>query len=321
MIKIGSVKIKTNIFLAPLSGCSDLAFRLIAREHGAKFCFLEMLDANSLKNDRAKNYEMMKSPSRDKPVAAQILGTDPAMMLDAAKKIIDNTGISFLDINFACPAKKVVKKKAGAYLLRDKSAMSSIIRKLSSGIPIPVTVKIRTGYDRIDIPYITDIAKRCEDAGAKAIFVHGRTKAQQYSGDIDYNSIKMIKESVNIPVFGSGNILSPELAKKMLNETGCDGILVARGALGNPWIFSQIEDYLKKGRYDSAVSLKTKIAVLKKHILYINKHKEISQSGKIGFMRKVSMWYSRALPEAREIRRRLARAGSYKDILMLVDSL
>lgn len=319
-VKIGSELFDTNIFLAPLSGCADLAFRLIAREHGAKFCFFEMIDAHSITRPPARRtLSILDTVEADSPIAAQLLGEDPALMLGAAEEVLKRVKVSFLDINAACPAKKVVKKRAGAYLLKDPKRLASIIKKLSLMLPVPVTVKIRLGYDEDAVSDIDRIAKDCEDNGASAIFVHGRTRLGGYAGDIDYRSIKSIKDTLKIPVFASGDILSPELAKKMFDETGCDGILVARGALGNPWIFGQIEGYLAEGRAPEPAGFQTKKAVLKRHLSYIEKFKTCLPSGKVGFMRKVALWYLKGLPRSKRIREKVSLVNTYEEMLKLID--
>ena len=321
MIKIGKETIDTNIFLAPLAGCTDLAFRLISREHGAKFCFYEMADANSLVRQRAKGHLILKSHMDDTPIAGQLLGADPSMMRDAAQKLTSLADVRFLDINCACPAKKAIKKMAGAHLLRDRPMLARILKTVSSSLDIPVTVKLRTGFDRTDYDALATIAKTCESSGAAAIFVHGRTREQGYSGEIDYSAIKIIKGSVNLPVFGSGNIFTPELAKKMFDETGCDGIMVARGALGNPWIFDDIEKYLKSGHLTPSRDLNCRKDILKKHLEYLNIFKEIRPSTKTGFMRKVAIWYMKNFSDAAGIRQQISRVKSYEEMLKLIDSL
>ncbi|MFA6079348.1 MAG: tRNA dihydrouridine synthase DusB [Candidatus Omnitrophota bacterium] len=322
MLKFGNVKIDTNIFLAPLSGCSDLPFRLICREHGAKFCFYEMTECNSIMHPRKKTCEILKTHKDDTPVAAQLLGSDPVLMLDAAQKLLEMVKVPFLDINCACPAKKVTSKKAGVYMMRDTARMLKIVSTLSSKLPIPVTVKIRIGVDRKDPEGLLDTVRKTVDNGAAAIFVHGRTGAQGYSGDVDYEAIRSIKDAVNIPVIGVGNILSPALAKKMLDETGCDGICIARGAFGNPWIFKDTEEYLKNGTLiSSGMNIHAKKEVIKKHLAYIEDLKEIRAASKTGFMRKVTLWYIKAFPRAARLREIICKARNYEEIVKLVDSL
>jgi nifR3 family TIM-barrel protein len=321
MLKIGNKKIETNIFLAPLSGCSDLAFRMIAREHGAKFCFFEMVDSHSMIYNRKRTLSILKTDEKDRPIAGQLLGRDPSIMLEAALKMLELVDMPFIDINCACPAKKVIKKKAGSYLLKDTESLYKVVKKLASSLPVPVTVKLRIGFDKKDAGEIAETAKRCESSGAAAIFVHGRTREQGYRGDIDHASIKAIKDAVGIPVIGGGNIFSPELAKKMFTETGCDGIFVARGAFGNPWIFNDIERYIKTGRLPSPVSAETRKEVLEKHLSYIETYKEMRPASRVNCMRKAVIWYVKSLPHASRIRDTACRARSYEEMVDIVDKI
>ena len=319
MLKIGSYQLDTNVLLAPLSGCSDIPFRLICREHGAKFCFYEMVDANSLVYERPGSFRLLKSHKDDSPIAAQLLGQDPEIMLDAAQRLLKIVKTPFIDINCACPVKKVIKKKAGAYLLRDTGMLCRIVKKLASRLPVPVTIKLRIGFDSVDVPHMTDLAIRCEASGAKALFVHGRTKTQGYAGDIDYAAIRAIKESVTIPVVGSGNVFGPDLAKKMLTETGCDGVLVGRGAFGNPWIFRDIEDFLKDGTLKRRMTTRRRIDVLRKHLAYVQIHKDLPPKIQTGIMRKVAMWYLKGFPSAKRLRGEISKARDYAGLLKVIN--
>ncbi len=308
-----------KVIMAPMAGCSDLPFRLIAREHGAKLCFYEMVDSNSLIYKRHETYGNLKTDKKDVPIAVQLLGSDPSGMLKAAQRLLELVKVSFLDINCACPAKKVIKKNSGAHLLRDTPRLYSILERLIPELPLPITIKIRTGFSKKDDDLIVDMVKHCEDIGVSAIFVHGRLKSQGYAGGVDYGSIKKVKDAVSIPVYGSGNIFSGKDAKLMLDETGCDGVMVARGSLGNPWIFNEIEEYIETGRLPKEVSLTEKKKTLKKHLDYIDKFKSISAHGKIGFMRKVAIWYLKSIPSASDLRARITReTTSYQDILKMV---
>lgn len=320
MVKIGSQEIDTNVFLAPMSGITDLPFRLIAAEHGARFGFFEMLDANSFFYGSKRTITMMKTHKKDTPIAAQLVGREPDIMLQAAERIFEETKVAFIDINAACPAKKVLKKKAGAYLLRDETTLYKIISRLAGSLPVPVTVKLRIGYDDKAATDIGGIARRCEESGASAIFVHGRTREQGYSGVVDYAPIKAVKDSVTIPVFGSGDVFSPEHGKKMLSMTGCDGILVARGALGNPWIFDDIDHYLKNGSARPRRDIKTIKEVLKRHLAYVEKYN--LSLGKIGVMRKVSLWYLKHIPNAKRIRAEICTvANTYEKMISFIDAI
>ncbi len=321
MIKIKDKIIKTNVFLAPMSGCTDFSFRLIARQMGAKFCFFEMIDSKGLLFNLPKSLSLLKTNRKDSPIAAQLLGTDSGIMLEAAWKIVNLVDITFLDINCACPAKKVVSKKAGAYLLKDTKNLYAIVKKLSSSLPVPVTVKIRLGYDSKDIDDLLKTVQGCRDNGASAVFVHGRTKSQGYAGDVDYDAIRSIKSSLDIPVFGSGNVYDAKSAKMMLDKTNCDGILVARGALGNPWIFKEIDYYLRKNKLIEKPGFTERKKMLLQHLAHINKYKVSKGSYKVGFMKKFAMWYLKGYPGACRIRENICGKKSYEDLSSWINKL
>ncbi len=321
MIKIGNKTIDTNIFLAPLSACSDLPYRLIAREHGARFCFLEMLDAQSViyKNPRA--FEIMQTTAGDDPIAGQLLGAEPEMLYKAANMMMERVNIQLLDINAACPARKVIKKGAGSCFFREPERLFKIIEYLAAKLPVPITVKLRVGLNQVDKAQATLIAKGCEAAGAAAMFVHGRTRSQENFGEVDYSAIRAVKEAVKIPVFGSGNVLNPVLAKKMFDEAGCDGILVAKGSFGNPWIYRDIEDYLAKGSYESRMDLSLKLATLKRHLGYIRHYKEKETIRGMGLLGKISMWYLKGFAEASRLRSQVFSAKTYDELLGIIDGV
>lgn len=320
MISIGSVQLDTNIFLAPLSGCSDLAFRLIAREGGAKFCFFEMVDAHSLRGPHDKRFDILKTTPQDAPIGAQLVGETPELMGEAARILLDHVPAALLDINSACPVKKVIKKGAGAGLLNAPETLFRIIETVAAAVAVPVTVKLRIGFHAVNLPALLDVARRCEQCGAAALFVHGRTRDQLYSGGVDYAAIRAVKQAVSIPVFGSGNVFDPILAKKMLDETGCDGLLVARGAFGNPWIFSAIDQYLRAGDLPPDVSALTRKATLKRHLAYIEEFRAGQPKGKIGFMRKVALWYLKGFPNAAKARGHVTTAADYASLLEFIET-
>jgi nifR3 family TIM-barrel protein len=310
-----------KIYLAPMSGITDLPFRLISREFGATQCFFEMVHANSIIYEHPKNKRLLKTVKKDSPIAAQLLGADPGLMLEAAQKLATLADISFLDINSACPVKKVIKKGEGAALLENRARLGKIVKKLSSGLGLPVTVKLRAGFIKRDVRGCVKTALVCQENGASVVFIHGRTRLQGYSGDIDYESIRAVKKALKIPVFGSGNIFNPVMAKKMLDETGCDGILVARGALGNPWIFRDIRRYLKNSKIPEDKSLPEKMKVLKKHLGYMHKYNDAKASHKAGLLGKVAIWYLKNFPNASKIRDKVFRLKSYDELINLIDSV
>ncbi len=319
MITIGSTHIATNIFLAPLSGCSDLAFRLIARECGAKFCFFEMVDAHSLRSPHPKKFNILQTIDQDHPIAAQLVGEDPDLILEAAYILLEHISVAFLDINSACPVRKVVKKGAGAALLRSPETLSRIISTLTTRLSLPVTIKIRAGFHTIDIPALQTLVKMCAAHGASALFVHGRTRDQAYRGNVNYEAIRAVKQAVRIPVFGSGDIFTPQLAKRMLDETECDGILVARGASGHPWLFQEIEDYFQHGIIPPEVPLSQKKVVLKRHLAYVAQYKHCTPTGKMGFMRKVALWYIKGFPNASKLRGQVNIISDYDSLIRFID--
>ena len=309
--------------MAPMSGCTDLAFRTMVRKHGAKFCFFEMLDAMPLIMKKAKTLQVLKTNFKDRPIAAQLLGGDPLKMLDAAYVLLDTVpDITFLDINSACPAQKVLKTKAGAYLMGSPDTLIKITRTLSDKLRLPITVKIRSGYNKADPAFLADLARRLEDNGISAIFIHGRTCKQMYSGGVDYASIREVKNTVSIPVFGSGDIFSPELAKKMIDETGCDGITVARGALGTPWIFKDIGDYLKTNKFTEPKNIMDKRKrALKEHLKYIIKYKKLEIERNFGFMKKIAMWYTKGFPDSTTLRNNVCKTESYDEFMDLIKTI
>lgn len=321
-MQIGSLNIEAGVFLAPMAGCTDIAFRLISREHGAKFCYYEMLDSNAVMYnlENSSNFDALITCEKDKPIAAQLLGSDPDIVHKAAKKLLKLREVSYLELNAACPVTKVMKKKAGAHLLRDPKTLYKIVKKLTTSFDLPITVKLRAGYDKIDLEEIAAIAKNCEKNGASALFVHGRTKDQGYKGVVNYESIKAVKHAVNIPVIGSGNVFDPILAKKMLQETDCDGILVARGAFGNPWIFQNIENYLSSGLSSEPVANQARKQVLLKHLGYIEQYKNPRSKHLVGFMRKVAIWYTHSFKHSAEIRNKITFAKTRDELFGIIDA-
>ena len=303
-----------------MAGVTDLSFRLICRQFGAKVCFFEMIDANALVRQHKTTPFILDTNKKDKPIAAQLLGRDPQMMLDAAHRLMDLAGeVSFLDINSGCPAKKVISKKCGAYLLEEPETLAKILKKMKAALSIPITVKIRLS-DK-GLKESINVAKTCQENGAARLFVHGRTMLQGYAGEVNYGAIKAIKEALEIPVFGSGNIFNPVSAKRMIDETGCDGILAARGALGNPWIFTAIDNYLKNGTISPLPGLLLRKKVLKKHLRFVENYKRMRSSNKAGFMGKIAMWYLKGLPRARQIRAQIGLIKTHKDLMHFLETL
>lgn len=306
--------------MAPMSGCTDLPFRLIAREAGATLCFFEMIDCNSLTHNSERTLRsMLQTNEVDRPVAAQLVGADAGAMVEGAKIMLEQVSVPFIDVNAACPVSKVVKKKAGAYLMKNPAALTRIISRLSEATKLPVTVKLRIGYEKYDQQELVKLVKKCEASGASAIFIHGRTAAQMYHNAVNYQAIRAAKKSVAIPVLGSGNVTSAELAKKMIDSTGCDGVMVARGALGNPFIFKEIEHYLRTGENLPEPGFEKRKAVLKRHLGYINEYSAVKN--KVGWMRKVIIWYLKKFHGAAHWRDQVNRTDKYEAMIRLIDEV
>ncbi|MFH1415957.1 MAG: tRNA dihydrouridine synthase DusB [Elusimicrobiota bacterium] len=264
MIRIGNIKIDANVMLAPMSGVTDLPYRMINREFGCKFAFTEMISATGLHYNNRRTLEMLSVTEDDSPLGVQLIENDEQQLLTAMERI-ENIKFDILDFNAACPARKVVRRGKGSALMKDPEKFQRLIRLMVKNSSRPVTVKIRTGWDKDHLNAL-DIAKRAEDAGVSAVFLHGRTSRQFYRDDVDYETIYNVSKKLSIPVIASGDILSPQAAKTMLDRTGSSGILVARGSFGNPWIFRDIEDFLLSGTLHKRPKADMTAVVMKKHL-------------------------------------------------------
>ncbi|MFC1621308.1 tRNA dihydrouridine synthase DusB [Candidatus Omnitrophota bacterium] len=303
-----------KIFLSPMAGISSLPFRMLNREFGCEFCFLEMINCRSLSGSSRKTQEMMNTSEKDKPLGVQILGEKKEFILRALEKLRDYR-MDVLDFNAACPQKKITSRGEGAALLKTPKKLNKLLKLIVKNSDRPVTAKIRLGWN--DFSHARDIALYAQDAGIRALFVHGRTREQGYSGKVNYKAISMIKKALCIPVVGSGDILNAEMAKKMLDETGCDTITVARGALGNPWIFKEIKEFLKTGNILKRPSMKEVTNIMKFHLdLCCNFYGE--KRGVIGF-RKFFIWYTRYFKGVKPLRNKAAHVKTLLETTGLID--
>lgn len=299
-IKIGNVKLENNIFLAPMAGITDIAFRKICKEYGAGLVYTEMISSKAIFYNDEKTKLLMNTEGEKRPIAFQIFGSDEEAMGYAAKEITKIADI--IDINMGCPAPKVVKNGDGSKLLLDIKKAEKVIKSVIENTDKPVTLKIRIGWDKENI-VATEFAQMAESAGISAITVHGRTRSEYYSGKANLDIIKKVKESVKIPVIGNGDIVDEESAKNMFEKTGVDGIMIGRGTFGNPWIFEKIQYYLKTGKKLPEVSIEEKLKIMEKHIEYeLEAKKEIVA---IRELRKPIAWYTKNLKNSSEFREKI----------------
>ena len=247
-----------------MAGITDLPFRVLNRHFGCRLAFVEMISARALVYRNSNTLKMISTSEADRPLGIQLLGNDPAVMLKAME-VLQDYEFDILDINAACPVNKVTKRGEGAGLLREPSRLFEILKAVVAKSHRPVTVKIRAGWDQSSVN-ARDIALSAQEAGVNAVFIHGRTQEQGYSGNVDYDIIREVKEALTIPVIASGDALSPELIKKLFDETGCDCVAIARGALGNPWIFRETEQYLKDGTLPPRPDIKDIIMTMIRHL-------------------------------------------------------
>lgn len=295
-MKIGNVELKNNIILAPMAGLTDLPFRVVCEKYEPGLVVTEMVSSKALLYNDEKTKLLLNMKNEIRPVAVQIFGSDIEAMAFAAKYVSDIADI--VDINMGCPAPKVVKNGDGSKLLLDINKVYEITKAVVENSKVPVTVKIRKGWDSEHIVAV-EAAKKIEEAGASAITIHGRTRSEFYSGIADWDIIKKVKESVKIPVIGNGDVKSPEDAKRLLEQTKCDGIMIGRGALGSPWIFEQVKTYLQDGTIRK-ISNKEKLETILKHI-----ELEVAEKGEltgVREMRKHICYYLKGMQNASEIR-------------------
>lgn len=317
MWEIGNVEIKNQIVLAPMAGICNSSFRRIAKEMGAGLIYAEMVSDKAIFYNNKKTIDMLQMTEEERPISQQIFGSDKESFVEAAKFIYENMRPDIIDINMGCPVPKVaVRAQAGAALLKDPEKIRDIVKAVVAAVPIPVTVKIRSGWDSNNINAV-EVAKICEEAGASAICIHARTRSQGYSGHADWNVIKQVKESVSIPVIGNGDITDVYSAKKMLDETGCDAIMIGRALLGNPWLIKEILEYLESGKIPTPVLPVEKIDMCLKHLNYLLEVKP--EKLVVLEMRNHIAWYLKGLPRSSEIKNKIYLTKKIDDIINILN--
>ncbi|MCM8814300.1 MAG: tRNA dihydrouridine synthase DusB [Candidatus Omnitrophica bacterium] len=305
----------SRFILAPMAGISDLAFRMINRGYGCGFAFTEMIHARSLCYESRKTYDMLRSQESDQPLGVQLLGNEEAYLVRALDKL-PARGIHSIDLNAGCPQPKVVKKGEGAGLLKDPALLQRLLSALVRHASCPVTLKMRLGWS--DSREGLDIARRAEDAGVQAICVHARTQQQMFSGAVNHAALAAIKKNVRIPVFASGDIFNGLLAKQMLEQTGCDGVFIARGSLGNPWIFREINDYLRHGTVPPEPSSAQVAQVMRHHLQLCREIYE--EDAAVVIFRKFFIWYTRGFAEVKILRQRANDAKTCAAVETLIEA-
>ncbi len=303
MLKIGNLKLKSNLILAPMAGITDLPFRMLCRKFGAELGFVEMINCRSISHKSVRTKQMLSTLPKDRPLGIQILGCEDQYILKALD-VLREYKFDILDFNAACPAKKVVRRGEGSGLLKEPKKLKRILSLVVKNSWLPVTVKIRSGWDK-DSVNAREIALLAQDCGVNALFIHGRTKTQAYSGQVGYNTIREVKEALDIPLIASGDLFSGPLARRMLDETGCDGLSIARGCLGNPWIFKEITEYLG----GKAMPRPANEDIAKVMLEHLSSCIEFyGERNGVVIFRKFYTWYTKGQRKVRRLRERSSRA-------------
>ena len=313
-LRIGNVTLENTYILGPMAGVTDLPFRLLCKEQGAGLLCMEMVSAKAITYKNKNTFLLMETVPQERPVSLQLFGSDSDIMAEAARMIADRD-FDVLDVNMGCPVPKVVNNGEGSALMKQPELAGRIVRSLVEAIDKPVTVKIRKGFDDDHINAV-EMAKIAEANGAAAVAVHGRTREQYYSGKADWEIIRRVKEAVKIPVIGNGDIFTPQDAKRMIEETGCDAIMAARGARGNPWLFRDIIDYLEKGILHEKPSLKEMTDMMLRHAEMHIRYKGEYQG--IREMRKHVAWYTAGYHGSARMRQAVNEVESYEALKQLL---
>ena len=314
---IGNVEIKNPVVLAPMAGISNTSYRKIIKEMGAGLIYAEMVSDKAVSYDNEKTLKMLKMDDYERPIAQQIFGSDVESFVDAAKKIEKIMHPDIIDINMGCPVPKVaLRSQAGSALLKDINKIKEIVSAVVNAVTIPVTVKIRSGWDHEHINAV-EVAKACEESGAKAIAIHARTRSQGYSGKADWEIIKKVKEAVSIPVIGNGDVTNKEEFSRMLNETGCDAVMIGRGCIGNPWLINDCVNYIE-GKSIKEVSLKEKIDMMKRHLIMLIEDK--NEKAAMLEIRSHLLYYFKSLPDSKQMKSKICSVKTKEELFNILDN-
>lgn len=315
--KIGNLKIDNQVVFAPMAGVSDISYRNIIKSMGAGLMFTEMVSAEGIFHNSEKTIDLIKFEETERPIAVQIFGSNPSTLTKAAKFIEQNFRPDIIDINMGCPVPKVaIKSKSGSALLKDPDKIYEIVKSVVKETHTPISVKIRSGWDKSSINAVL-IAKKIEEAGASLITIHARTRSDGYTGNADWNIIKEVKQAVKIPVIGNGDIKVPEDAKKMLEETKCDAVMIARATLGNPWLIKQTIEYLEKGVIINKPLPKDIINMIKKHYFFLKKYENEKKA--LVLIRSHALWYLKGIPNIKEKKQELLTCKTEKEFFTCLE--
>lgn len=317
--KIGNVEIKNQVVFAPMAGVSNISYRQIIKEMGAGLIYSEMISTMGIVYNGKKTIDLINFNENERPISIQIFGSDLKSFVEAAKYIEENFHPDIIDINMGCPVPKVaIKSQAGSALLKDPDKIYEIVKAVVDNTNTPITVKIRSGWDDKYINAV-EVAQKIESAGASAIAIHARTRSQGYSGSANWNIIKEVKQSVKIPVIGNGDITSPELAKQMLDETGCDAIMVGRATLGNPWIIKEIVHYLDTNELLPKPTKIERIEMIKTHYNLLKKYSNTTHA--LLEIRTHALWYLKGIPGTKEIKAKICQAKTEEEFMNIIKEL